>query len=235
MTLFIGIDGDDTLWMNEDHFKKFELGICKLLSEAKKEVDFQKILLETERKNIKTHGYGKKSFLFSISEVMSTFHLPPLQMKQFEAMRTEFLQAKATPLPDVYSALEKLRLIGQLILITKGDKEEQSQKIAEAGVAKYFSSLEIVEEKNTDTYAMILDQKKISDVAHFVMIGNSMRSDILPVVTLGYPAIHIPYHLNWEFEKEVDHEILPQTYVQANHLMEAYEWIASRLEDQKQR
>jgi putative hydrolase of the HAD superfamily len=206
----IGFDADDTLWQSEDGFRANELRFVQLLSPyAPDGVDVKAALTAVERKNLHTFGYGVKAFAISMVEAAVTISggtVPaPVIAELVEMARTQ-LEEPVHLLPHVPEVLEKVGAHHRLVLITKGDLVHQTHKITTSGLAHHFDHLEVVLEKDPETYAKLLDRFGV-EPGRFLMVGNSVRSDILPVMALGGHAVHVPYHLLWDLE-HVDHDEL---------------------------
>ena len=220
----IGFDADDTLWESEDGFRSNELRFEELLGpHAPAGVDVMAALTATERKNLGTFGYGVKSFAISMVEAAITISggtvTTAVIAELIEMARTQ-LEEPVRLLPHVPEVLAKVGAAYRLILITKGDLVHQTHKIETSGIAHHFEELEIVLEKDTDTYARLLTRLKI-EPDRFLMVGNSVRSDILPVMSLGGHAVHVPYHLLWELE-HIEHNEL---FAELESLAELPGWL----------
>jgi len=199
----IAFDADDTLWHNESIFTMTQQKFREMLSSYRPEVVDQ-TLSSTQLKNLKHFGYGIKGFILSMIETsieLTGGNVSAKEINQVLDFGREMLTAPIELLPHAQVVVEELSKKFNLLLITKGDLIDQETKIARSGLAEYFASVEIVSEKNTETYSKILTQHKI-DVSRFMMIGNSMRSDIVPIVQLGGHAVHIPYSTTWVHEQE---------------------------------
>ena len=206
----IGFDADDTLWESEDGFRMNELRFVELLSpHAAPGIDVAAALTATERKNLHTFGYGVKSFAVSMVEAAITISggaVPTAVIAELVEMARGQLEAPVRLLPHVPEVLEVVGSATRLVLITKGDLVHQTHKITTSGLAHHFEHLDIVLEKDPPTYAGLLRRFGV-EPHRFLMVGNSVRSDILPVMALGAHAVHVPYHLLWDLE-HVDHDEL---------------------------
>jgi putative hydrolase of the HAD superfamily len=206
----IGFDADDTLWESEDGFRANELRFVQLISPfAPTGVDVAAALTATERKNLSTFGYGVKSFAISMVEAAITItggHVPTSVVSELVDMARAQLEAPVRLLPHVPEVLEKVGAAHRLVLITKGDLVHQTHKITTSGLAHHFEHLEIVLEKDPETYSGLLRRFGV-EPHRFLMVGNSVRSDILPIMALGGHAVHVPYHLLWDLE-HVEHDAL---------------------------
>ena len=196
----IGFDADDTLWKNEDLFFEAQNEIKDILKQNSN--NFDKELLKTEKSNLDFYGYGIKGFILSIIEASAKNSHEELKIKsinQIIKLGKKMLNAPVNLIEDVEKVLSILSKKYKLILITKGDLLDQERKIKKSKLEKYFKHKKIVSEKNKQTYLKILDDLKI-EPQNFLMVGNSFKSDVLPVLEIGGNGIHIPYKILWEHE-----------------------------------
>ena len=193
----ISFDADDTLWHNESIFTMTQEKFREMLSPHGPEVVDQ-TLSSTQIKNLKIFGYGIKGFILSMIETsieLTDGEIQGNEIQQILDFGRKMLAAPIDLLPDVQEVIDELSKKYRLLLITKGDLIDQEIKIARSGLADYFTGKEIVSYKNSETYEKILSRHDIA-ASRFIMIGNSMRSDIVPVVKIGGHAVHIPYYLS---------------------------------------
>jgi putative hydrolase of the HAD superfamily len=204
----IGFDADDTLWHSEDSFHAVEARFVELLTPfVPTGVDVGAALRAMERAQLHIAGYGVKAFTLSMVQAAITVsegRVPALVIEQLLDAGMGMLTETVRLLPDVPAVLADLGTDHRLVLITKGDLVHQTRKVTTSGLAHHFERVEVVLEKDADTYARILGEVAVQP-ARFCMVGNSVRSDILPVLALGGHAVHIPYPLLWEHE-HVDHD-----------------------------
>ena len=196
----IGFDADDTLWKNEDLFFEAQNEIKDILKQNSN--NFDKELLKTEKSNLDFYGYGIKGFILSIIETSAKNSHEELKIEsinQIIKLGKKMLNAPVDLIEDVEKVLSILSKKYKLILITKGDLLDQERKIKKSKLEKYFKHKKIVSEKNKQTYLNILDDLKI-EPQNFLMVGNSFKSDVLPVLEIGGNGIHIPYKILWEHE-----------------------------------
>ena len=196
----IGFDADDTLWKNEDLFFEAQNEIKDILKQNSN--NFDKELLKTEKSNLDFYGYGIKGFILSIIEASAKNSHEELKIEsinQIIKLGKKMLNAPVDLIEDVEKVLSILSKKYKLILITKGDLLDQERKIKKSKLEKYFKHKKIVSEKNKQTYLNILDDLKI-EPQKFLMVGNSFKSDVLPVLEIGGNGIHIPYKILWEHE-----------------------------------
>jgi len=199
----IGFDADDTLWHNESIFTMTQEKFREILSSHGPEVVDQ-TLSSTQIKNLKIFGYGIKGFILSMIETsieITDGEIQGNEIQQILDLGREMLAAPIELLPYVQEVVDELSKKYRLLLITKGDLIDQETKIARSGLADYFTGMEIVSDKNSETYEKILSRHDIA-ASRFIMIGNSMRSDIVPVVQIGGHAVHIPYCTTWDHEQK---------------------------------
>ena len=196
----IGFDADDTLWKNEDLFFEAQNEIKDILKQNSN--NFDKELLKTEKSNLDFYGYGIKGFILSIIEASAKNSHEELKIEsinQIIKLGKKMLNAPVNLIEDVEKVLSILSKKYKLVLITKGDLLDQERKIKKSKLEKYFKHKKIVSEKNKQTYRNILDNLKI-EPQNFLMVGNSFKSDVLPVLEIGGNGIHIPYKFLWEHE-----------------------------------
>jgi len=201
--LVIGFDADDTLWHNESIFERAHQRYRACLEAYHDSGTVDRTLLETEERNLHLYGYGIKGF--TLSAIEAAIHLTRGRISAEElgdilALGREMLDHPVELLPGVSAALEQLVGEHQLILITKGDLRDQERKVGKSQLAQYFTHVAIVSEKDQDTYARLLQRHGMA-ARHFLMVGNSLKSDIHPVIALGGYGIHIPYRITWAVEQ----------------------------------
>lgn len=200
---WIGFDADDTLWHSEDAFEDAKRRYVELMEDWVP--DRQRLeaeLLATERRNLHAFGYGVRSFGLSMIETAvhaSDGRVPASVIGELVAMTREHLMEPVRVLPGVEEILGRVGEHYPLILITKGDLLHQTSKVASSGLADLFTHVEVVLEKDPGTYQRIVERHGI-DPSRFLMVGNSVRSDILPVMAIGGHGVHVPYPLLWELE-----------------------------------
>ncbi|MEZ5263053.1 MAG: HAD family hydrolase [Acidimicrobiia bacterium] len=199
----IGFDGDDTLWHSERYFVLTQERVAGLLAPWVDAERFDEALLATERANLARFGYGVKGFLLSTIETAITLtdeRVPASVIHQIVQWGKELLDHPVELLDEVADTVDALARDHRLVLITKGDLFHQETKVATSGLAERFEGVEIVSEKDPATYERILARLGVPP-ERFVMVGNSLRSDILPAVQLGGRGVHVPYHVTWQLEE----------------------------------
>lgn len=215
----IAFDADDTLWVNEPYFREAEAEYCRVLGRFAQPQEIIDTLYQTELKNLAPYGYGAKAFTISLMETAIGFSntgeqegiepLKPSEMEEVIRIGTSLINVPMEVLPGVRRLLEKLRAAGrhQLVVATKGDLLDQNRKLQRSGLAEHFNQVEVMYDKNEETYLALLKKLQCRP-EEFLMVGNSMKSDILPVLNIGGSAIYIPFYSTWEHEKvegEVNH------------------------------
>lgn len=198
----IAFDADDTLWENENYFRDSEKQFCDLLSEYLPQHDVERALLKVEIKNLPSLGYGTKAFIISMIETAMEISDNNLNVEAVTKIINIGKQQLANPvilIDDIEEVLQKLQGHYRLVMATKGDLLEQQTKLRKSGLEQYFHHTEIVSEKTTSEYEKLINHLDISP-SEFLMIGNSVKSDILPVLEIGAHAWHIPYHTTWAHE-----------------------------------
>ena len=214
----IGFDADDTLWHNESIFTITQEKFREILHSYNTELVNQ-TLSSTQIKNLKLFGYGIKGFILSMVETsveLTNGEIKGNEIQKIIDFGREMLANPIELLPHVQEVIEDLSRKYRLLLITKGDLFDQETKIARSGLAEYFTGVEIVSDKNTETYEKILSRHEIT-ASRFIMIGNSMRSDIVPIVQIGGHAVHIPYYSTWDHEQKHPY-IDPNNFKQLKHI-----------------
>lgn len=199
----IGFDGDDTLWHNESLFSMTQERFRALLAHSADPAALDRRLLEAERANLRVYGYGIKGFVLSMIETaiaVTDGRVPARDLQSLIEFGKAMLDHPVELLPGVAEVVEALSRTHRLILVTKGDLFDQESKVARSGLAERFAAVEIVSEKDPATYRRVLARHGI-DPARFVMVGNSVRSDILPVLAAGAHAVHVPYAITWAHEE----------------------------------
>jgi putative hydrolase of the HAD superfamily len=202
MIKIIGFDADDTLWHNESIFDRAQQRYRELLAKYHPAAEVDRVLYQTEMRNLPLYGYGVKGFVLSASETaieLTQGAISAQEIREIFALGQEMLAHPVELLPGVAEIVPALARDYRLLLITKGDLHHQERKIAESGLTAHFSAIEILSEKDGATYERVLRRHGIAP-DEFVMIGNSLKSDILPVLALGGAGVQVPYHLTWQHE-----------------------------------
>lgn len=208
----IGFDADDTLWQNEQFFRLTEQRFTAILADQSQPQVISGSLLEAERRNLQIYGYGVKGFTLSMIETaleVTGGRVSAEAIGEILAMGREMLRHPVETLPHVRETLAELSANFHLILITKGDLFDQERKLAASGLGDYFSAVEIVSEKTHDTYRRIFARHG-KGAEHAMMVGNSLKSDIVPAIMAGSWGVHVPHDLTWQLEHEEPPEAAPR-------------------------
>ena len=199
----IGFDADDTLWVNETYFREVEDKFAKILEDYEVNDRAVQELFKVEIRNLGRYGYGVKGFILSMIECaldLSNHTLPQTSISEIIKLGKEMIEYPIELLPDVVDVISRLKDEYRLIVVTKGDLLDQERKLQRSEIAHYFHHVEIVHEKEEANYSRLLLQQDI-DPKEFLMVGNSLKSDVLPVVGIGAQAVHIPFHTTWQHEE----------------------------------
>lgn len=202
MISLIGLDGDDTLWHSESYFAMTEDALAERLAPYANGGDLRARMLETERRNLRLFGYGVKGFTLSMIETaieLSKETIPAHEIQAIIDHGKALLDHPIDLLDGVGEVVEVLAASHRVVIITKGDLFHQESKVAASGLADRVAGVEIVAEKDDATYRRVLERYGVAP-QEFLMVGNSVKSDILPVLDLGGHAAHVPYHVTWELE-----------------------------------
>ncbi|MBI9059713.1 MAG: HAD family hydrolase [Labilibaculum sp.] len=205
----IAFDADDTLWVNEPYFRESELEFCNLLKNGMGIDEVTEELFATEIGNIPLYGYGTKAFVLSMIETGLKISKGKMNAKTIEAILQIGKNQINKPIElidGVIEVLENLQNKYRLIVATKGDLLDQERKLKKSGLLKYFHHIEVMSDKKEEDYQKLIQHLDIHP-EQFLMIGNSLKSDILPVVNLGGEAIHVPFHTTWEHELIEDNDL----------------------------
>lgn len=222
----IGFDADDTLWVNETYFRETEEKFAELLDgyETKNKIDQE--LFKMEMKNLETYGYGIKGFMLSMIESaleLSNNTISQATILEILNLGKEMIHQKVELLEGVKEVLDKLKDKYRLIVLTKGDLLDQERKLKRSNLLDYFHHVEVLSDKKEENYLNLLQHLEI-DVKEFLMIGNSLKSDVLPIVNIGAKAIHVPFHTTWKHE-EVSIEKDDYKYLKTNKLIDILKFL----------
>ncbi|WP_461532757.1 HAD family hydrolase [Sinomicrobium sp.] len=205
----VGFDADDTLWVNETYFRETEQKFARLLSRYETENKIDQELFKVEIQNLELYGYGIKGFVLSMIESaidLSNGQISTATISEILHLGKEMISKPVELLDGVKEVLEQLSNTYRLILLTKGDLLDQERKMERSGLSEYFHHVEVLSDKKEENYRKLLDHLEISP-SEFLMVGNSLKSDILPVVNLGGYAIHVPFHTTWLHETVSENEM----------------------------
>jgi putative hydrolase of the HAD superfamily len=206
----IAFDADDTLFVNEPYFQETEQKFCVMMSDYLSKQGLSQELFKIEVDNLHLYGYGIKGYTLSMIEAAMKISNNTLSVEVIAKiidLGKELLQKPIELLDGVEDTLKALKGKYKLIVATKGDLKDQQRKLHESGLGIYFHHIEVMADKQEVNYEKLLKRLEIES-KEFFMIGNSLKSDVLPVLGIGGYAVHIPFHTTWEHEKihhKVDH------------------------------
>ena len=198
----IGFDADDTLWQNEQFYRMTETRFAELLGEHVDTPGLSKRLLAAAQRNLGVYGFGIKSFTLSMIETaveVTNGEVSGEVVGKILEIGREMLSHPIETLPDAREAVEALKGRYRIVLITKGDLIDQERKLAQSGLGELFDGVEIVSDKKAETYRRAFARHG-DGAEHAMMIGNSLKSDVLPALEAGSWAVHVPHHLTWVLE-----------------------------------
>jgi len=204
----IAFDADDTLWVNEPYFQETEEKFCELLLPYLSRHTLSQELFKTEIDNLKLYGYGIKGYILSMIEAALKISNNTISNEIIEKIiqyGKELLEKPIELLEGVEDTLETLKYDYKLVVATKGDLLDQRRKLHNSGLGKYFHHIEVMSDKQEIDYSDLVKRLDINP-SEFLMIGNSLKSDVLPVLGIGGHAIHIPFHTTWAHER-IDHKV----------------------------
>jgi putative hydrolase of the HAD superfamily len=215
----LAFDADDTLWINEPYFREAEDKFCALLEDYLPHHSVAKELFKTETQNIPLYGYGVKGFMLSMVETalrISDNKVPLVVIEKALEYGKELLDKPIEMLDGIDETLYQLKKKYRLVVATKGDLLDQERKLKKSGLEHYFHHIEIMSDKQEADYQKLIKHLDILP-DEFLMIGNSLKSDIMPVLAIGGHAIHIPYHITWAHEA-IEHSIQHPNFQQAEKI-----------------
>lgn len=218
----IGFDADDTLWENEPYYRETEDKFCELLKEYLPKEKINEELFTTEINNLELYGYGIKAFTLSLIETairVSDSKVSASTILSIIELGKEQLNKPNHLLSGVNHVLETLKEDYKLIVATKGDLLDQARKLKNSNLLQYFHHIEIMSDKQEDNYRDLLKHLDIKP-SEFLMVGNSLKSDILPILNLGGYGVFIPFHVTWQHEYHDEGEIQNSRYYKINSIME---------------
>ncbi len=218
----IGFDADDTLWVNETYFREAELEFARLLSPYETANKIDQELFKKEMDNLPLYGYGVKAFVLSMVESaleISNYQIQHETIQKIMNIGKDMINKPVELLNGVEEVLQNLSQKYRLILATKGDLLDQERKLEKSGLNDYFHHIEVLSEKKEENYLKLLNHLDINP-SEFLMIGNSLKSDILPLVNINAQAIHIPFHTTWIHEQVTEEETNGKAYKTVNSLLD---------------
>jgi len=230
MVDLIAFDADDTLWHNEPIFQATETQFAQLLSTYHPPEWVRERLFATEMKNLGHFGYGIKGFILSMIETaldLTESRIGGAEVRRIVEWGHDMLGQPVQLLDGVRETVEALSGRYRLMLLTKGDLFDQESKLARSGLGEFFSAVEIVSTKNASTYRTIMMRHAIVP-DRFVMVGNSLRSDVLPALEAGALAVHIPYEMTWAHEHLDEETLAGKEFAVLERITALPEWLAAR-------
>lgn len=204
----IAFDADDTLWHNEPYFDEAQAKFCELFADYASTQEILQLILSHQVNNLPLYGFGIKAFVLSMIESaleLTNHQISGNGIEKIIQIGKELLQKPVELLPEVEDVLQQLKGKYKLIVATKGDLKDQHRKLHDSGIGHYFHHIEVMTDKKELDYEKMLQRLDIKP-ENFIMIGNSLKSDVLPVLNIGGHGFHIAYHTTWEYEK-IDFEI----------------------------
>jgi putative hydrolase of the HAD superfamily len=226
----IAFDADDTLWHNEPMFQATEGRFAELLSSYHSAEWVRERLFATEMKNLEHFGYGIKGFILSMIETaveLTEGRISGTEVRQILTWGHSMLTNPVELLEGVRETVQSLAGRYRLMLLTKGDLFDQESKLARSGLGELFHAVEIVSVKNASTYRTLMQRHGVSP-DRFVMVGNSLRSDVLPALEAGAKAVHIPYFTTWAHEHLEEDALQGKEFAVLDRITMLPEWLSAR-------
>ena len=217
----IAFDADDTLFVNEPYFQEVEHKFCVLMQDYLSIQGLSQELFKTEIENLPLYGYGIKGYILSMIEAAMKISNNTISLEVIEKIiehGKELLQKPIELIDGVEETLKSLHGKYKLVVATKGDLKDQQSKLHRSGLGHYFHHIEVMSDKQEINYEKLLKRLEI-EPKDFLMIGNSLKSDVLPVLAIGGFAVHIPFHTTWEHEK-IDHKVEHQNFFEFKKISE---------------
>lgn len=222
----IAFDADDTLWVNEPYFQATEERFCSLLENFSPQHTISKELFKVEVDNLPLYGYGIKGYILSMIEAALSISEKNISVEVVETILQygkDMLNQPIEILNDVEHVLSSLKDHYRLVVATKGDLLDQERKLKKSGLAHYFHHIEIMSDKKEDDYIKLIKHLDINP-EEFMMIGNSLKSDVMPVINIGGHAIHVPFHTTWAHE-HVETVLTHENFKQADKISEVLAFV----------
>lgn len=222
----IAFDADDTLWVNEPYFQATEERFCSLLENFSPQHTISKELFKVEVDNLPLYGYGIKGYILSMIEAALSISEKSISVEVVETILQygkDMLNQPIEILNDVEHVLSSLKDHYRLVVATKGDLLDQERKLKKSGLAHYFHHIEIMSDKKEEDYIKLIKHLDINP-EEFMMIGNSLKSDVMPVINIGGHAVHVPFHTTWAHE-HVETVLTHENFKQADKISEVLEFV----------
>jgi len=229
---YIAFDADDTLWVNEPFFRETEKKFFSLMHEFMPAEELNSLLYKTEMDNLADYGFGIKSFILSLIETaikISNNKLQSSTISQILDLGKEMINMPVELLDGVEEVLSTLSQKYKLVVATKGDLLDQERKLEKSKLSKYFHHIEVMSDKKQANYLKLIKHLDIKP-EEFLMIGNSMKSDILPVLAIGGKAAHIPFHTTWIHEEVEESELEKDCCIKLKVITDVIEELAVSIE-----
>jgi putative hydrolase of the HAD superfamily len=223
----IAFDADDTLWVNETYFREAESQFVKLLAQYETHNKIDQELFRVEIKNLSDYGYGIKGFILSMIEcalTLSNGQVPQKTIQTILSIGKDMLNKPIELIDGVEEVLQFLQKKYTLIVATKGDLLDQERKLHKSGLTDYFHHIEVLSDKKEANYTKLLSHLDINP-SEFLMVGNSLKSDILPLVEINAHAIHVPFHTTWVHEQVSEKDTNGKVYKTVSSLREILEFL----------
>ncbi|WP_439553284.1 HAD family hydrolase [Flavobacterium macrobrachii] len=207
----IAFDADDTLWHNEPYFDEAQAKFCELFADYASKQEILQLILSHQVKNLPLYGFGIKAFTLSMIDAaleLTNHQISGQGTQKIIDIGRNLLQKPVELLPEVEDVLQQLKGKYKLVVATKGDLKDQHRKLHDSGIGHYFHHIEVMSDKKELDYEKMLGRLDIKP-ENFIMIGNSLKSDVLPVLNIGGHGYHVAYHTTWEYEKidfEIEHD-----------------------------
>lgn len=212
-TKIIAFDADDTLWHNEPYFDEAQAKFCELFADYASKQEILQLILSHQVKNLPLYGFGIKAFTLSMIDSaleLTNHQISGQGIQKIIDIGRDLLQKPVELLPNVEEVLQQLKGKYKLVVATKGDLKDQHRKLHDSGIGHYFHHIEVMSDKKELDYEKMLGRLDIKP-EDFIMIGNSLKSDVLPVLNIGGHGYHVAYHTTWEYEK-IDFEIVHKNF-----------------------
>ncbi|MCC6725982.1 MAG: HAD family hydrolase [Saprospiraceae bacterium] len=222
----IAFDADDTLWVNEPHYQAAEHKFCALLEDYLPQHSVSQELFKVEMDNLALYGYGAKAFMLSMVETVlkvTNNTAPPIIIEKTIEYGKELLNQPIELLGGVTEVLEALKGKYRLVVATKGDLLDQERKLLKSGLEQYFHHIEIMSDKKEKDYQKLIRHLDIHP-SEFMMLGNSLKSDVLPVLEIGGWGVHVPYHTTWAHE-QIDIKVEHPKFLHLQELSEVLPYL----------
>ena len=217
----IAFDADDTLWHNEPYFDEAQERFCQLFQDFASSQEILGLILNHQVKNLPLYGFGIKAFTLSMIETALQLTHNKISGKGIEQIITigkDLLQKPVELLPNVENVLKKLHGKYKLVVATKGDLKDQHRKLHDSGIGHYFHHIEVLSDKTELDYQKMFNRLECQ-AEDILMIGNSLKSDVLPILNIGGYGVNVPYHTTWEYEK-IDFEIVHENFLALSNVKE---------------